>query len=54
MQSNSSLSLFIDDGHESQVVAISAPKKRNIPSAIVGFMELSQVESPDTSLLAES
>ena len=52
VQSNSSsgsLSLLIDDGHESQGVAISAPKKRTVPSAIVmpnqiGFMELSQLQ----------
>ena len=38
VQSNSSsgsLSLLIDDGHESQGVAISAPKKRTVPSSIV-------------------
>ena len=52
VQSNSSsgsLSLLIDDGHESQGVAISAPKKRTVPSAIfmpnqIGFMELSQLQ----------
>ena len=52
VQSNSSsgsLSVFIDDGPESQGVARSAPKKRKIPVGIVmpsmlGFMELSQLE----------
>ena len=52
VQSNSfsgSLSLFIDHGHESQVVARSAQKKRKIPVGTVMpnqvcFMELSQLE----------
>ena len=52
VQSNSSsdtLSVFIDDGPESQGVAPSAPKKRKIPVGIVmpsqlGFMELSKLE----------